>query len=572
MKHLCIFLGILLMALFSPLHGQSWLETFNRQVEMEQSQAAETWLLAQLPSIPKEVDRAYYYLGRLKLQQGNTEAARQYFEKGLAVRKKSALHLAGMGAVFMKQGEFLTAYEWLGQAQNRAKKQEEVFLAIAEAYLEGGRSEQQEGKTILYRLRQNPQDEFRITQGLVRFYTLNFVPELAIEELEKLRKIKPEALQPCVALAQLYLERGKSLPEREAAATDFLKGYQLVNYALELNASYGPAYRLRAELYLISRFPDKFERGKKDMETYLSLQEGNREARIRYAQFLFLAGEFAEALTAIEALAAEAKLRPVMQRLKAMSLAELARYEEARGEMETYFTQVKEAFRIGADYESWGDILRNLGALEAADQAYEKAINLNPNRNQLFAELADSYLEEARNRKKTAPKTAETQASLEALFDLEAHYRELHLDVAEPVRLADYKDWAVALQQSGQLVRADSVYQRCTAINAEYVFPLRQRLRIAYQREEADPDSHEWYAKTVAEDVIAIFDDKPERMKEKDLPVLLLSYQIMALYHYNPSLEKNVANCEAAKPWLQKIIAIKPDYEPTRELADYCLD
>ncbi|MEL6848736.1 MAG: hypothetical protein AAFP92_09475, partial [Bacteroidota bacterium] len=388
LNRLMILSVSLLLVFQTGLKAQVDLGPVQELILKEKFQEASKMLDGFIGEKPKNLDRVYFYLGQIAYLQEDFAGAKKFFETGLETKSKSPLNLAGMGMIKMKDQLYTDAYEFLEKAVSFAKgKDPEAAYAVADAYLEGGPQEIGEAKKILYQRRQSDEEDPRTYIKLGEYYKKQGVPELAIEELEKAIQKKADYVPAYVGLAELYYNRGKET----RSGADFQTGYKYANKAIELNPDFGPAYRIRAELYLISQFPDKFERGKKDMEKYLSLQNNDEQAKVRYAQFLFLTEDYDNSLKAIGELESAGATNNVLRRLKGMALAEKGQLGPAQAALDDYFSKMDEKYRISQDYEVYGDILRMQGNLEKADEYYVEAMKRSDDRDGLFGEIADDY-------------------------------------------------------------------------------------------------------------------------------------------------------------------------------------
>ena len=593
------------------------------KINQEKYAEAQEELSGFLGTKQKNEDEVQYWLGVVSLKQQNFAKAADFFQAGINVKKKSGLNLAGMGLIKMKNEEFTDAYTFLENAISFTKgKDKEVNFAVADAYLEGGPQEIAEAKKILYSIREEDPNDPRTYIKLGEYYKKQGVPELAIEELEKAIEISPEYYPAYAALAELFYEQGKDTRSGE----DFQKGYNYVNKSMELKPDYAPAYRIRAELYLISQFPDKFERARNDIQKYLDLTGEDESAQIRYAQFLFLTEDYDKALTQIEKLEGMNASNNVLRRLKGMSLEKLGKQDEAKAAMDSYFEKIDEKYTIALDYEVYGDILRAKGELDKADEYYVKAIRMSTDRDGLFTEIAEEYEGMAKNVEKEAAelekaakadnaeaqkfykeysilakkenpteedaaKAQELKSKMDAavaaakeklaqseakegeaapFYMMEARYRKKVIEMADPVTLTHHKDYAYALYKAKEYKKADEAYIAMSKLKPDYMLPYKYRMQCAYFLEKEDEETNDWMAKPVAEDIVKVFDGNTGELDGSDLQTVLVAYEVMATYNFSPSGQDGDYHCSDAKPWIEKILALDPNYARIKPIADYC--
>lgn len=616
LKRVLIFwVGMLLLGL-SPLAAQT-MEAAMQAYDNEEYDKAAQALKDYLATEPKDDEVALYWLGMTYYQRDAYAKAKEYFQKGLDSKSRSPLNNAGMGLMMMIEEQYAEAYDYLQEAMDRSRgKDADVAYAVASAYLQGGSAEIQEAKKILYSRREEDPDDPRTYIMLGEYYKAQGVPELAIEELEKAITKKDDYVPAYVGLADLYYEKGKESGQGE----DFKKAFDYANQAIELDSDFAPAYRTRAEIYLLMK---NFDKARDDMQKYVSLTDGDLRAELRYASFLFLSKEYEAAVDQLQSIDT---VTNVKRRLLGLSYYELGQLDEAQAAMDDYFDNVKkEEYIIWQDYQAYGDIMRTKGNLEKADEYYEKMIMKDGTQAAYFETLAEEYHQEAAQvraksnemrkeaiaaqkkakeltdqyneyaRASEVEKANAVRAQLdsvteagrtivqersaymdahptEPIYALEAHYRQKVIDYAEAQSLQDYYKLAKALYFSDQYREADTAFKEVSKLSDTFVSPYQYRIYIANKLEDEDTTSNDWYAKPLAEDIIAVWDDKAlAELDDKETKLLITAYQIMANYSFNPTggEDPEAYEPEAAIPYVEKLLAIDPDYGPIKPLKDY---
>ncbi len=362
------------------------------KIKNERLEEARQEIDAIIASEPKNLDECYYWKGIISFQQGDFPAAENSFMTGLKEKSKSPFANIGMGLIKLNEGDMTTGNEFLtnGTAYNKGKNVQADFEA-AKAYLKGGQDEIDQAKVLLYDIRTRYPDLPETYILLGQYYMGKGVPELAIEEFENAKAKDPNYTPAYVALAELYY-----------GEKEFAKGFENVQQAIKLDPAYGPSYRIRGELYLLAKaeqVPNKFELARNDLKKYVELAQSDLKARIRFASFLFLTGDYEEMLTELDAISKEGENTRVMDRLRGMAYNELGKQDKAKAAMDSYFSRSEEKYTISQDYKTYGDILRNEGKFEESVEYYEKAIEKaaakNEDRSGLFEEIADEYARKA---------------------------------------------------------------------------------------------------------------------------------------------------------------------------------
>ncbi|GAB4403270.1 MAG: hypothetical protein OHK0039_02220 [Bacteroidia bacterium] len=582
-------------------------------IREERFDEAETQLRSFLGQKQKNEDEVYYWIGYIRLQQESYQEAQKLFSQGMTARSKSPLNSVGLGWIALIENRLSDAIISIESGLVTAKgKDPEVEFAAAEAYLRGGVDERGKAKQILYQLRDANPDDPRTYIMLGEYYKRQGVPELAIEELEKAIQKAPKYVPAYVYLAELYFDEGKATNSGDM----FQKGLNMANKAIQLNADYAPAYRIRGELYLLAK---QYDRARDDLKTYVSKTEGDLKAEIRYASFLFLAEDYPACIAQLDKIDTTTN---VMLRLKGMSLSKMGRDSEALATMDQYFNSVKkEEYIIWQDYQVYGDILRSMGRLDDADAYYEKMILKNPDQGDIFDRIAEDYGKQntsmekegaqlARERRQaliaaseatdaynslrdTDPEKAKEQyaireakvaeaeakqaridelnAKLKANYPIEAHYRQEALDHSDNVTLGHYYSLGVAQFKSEQWKPADGNFKKVNELKADYVPAYSYRLRIANALEQEDTTSMNWFVLAPAEDIIKVWGDvAPASLDDRAKEALLVACDVKANYAFNPTTKEGDYHCDDARPWIEKIFILDPNYKNIAPLSDYC--
>lgn len=604
----------ILISCHAGLFGQEDLSGAIKKIQYEQYNEAEEELNSILAKDPKNIEDVYYWLGIISYRNEAFAKAKSYFEMGLEEKGKSALNLAGMGMSFIKENKLSEAYDFLNRAIAISKgKDIEAEFAIAYAFLEGGSAENAEARKILYTLKDKVPEDPRANIALAEYYKKTSVPELAIEEYEKAKQKDPNYVQAYAALAELYYEEGKKSNDGNILQ----EGLKNANKAVELDANYPPSYRIRGELYLIAK---QYERARDDLQKYVSLTAEDLKARIRYASFLFLSENYDEAVKEIEKIEIDTTTN-VMRRLKAMAYNQLGENQKAKAAIDDYFANVKkEEYIIWQDYQVAGDIYRSMGDLEKADENYDKMILKNSDMASYFDDLSEEYADAAKavdkeaDNMQAAAKAAQVDAqkyyqeyndcaarndadcanAAKAKMDeavekgkemiaqreeklkeqipfyiLEAHYRQKVVDYQPAESLQNYYKLARAHYNAEQYAEAEPYFWKTLEMKEDYTVPYNYLMQIANKQENVDTTSMEWFVKKPSEKAAEVFGAKSE-LDKSEQRLLLVAYEILANYHFNPTGEDGNYHCEDAKPYVDKIYAIEPGYSRIKSLAEYC--
>jgi tetratricopeptide (TPR) repeat protein len=178
------------------------------------------------------------------------------------------------------------------------------------------------------------------------------------------------------------------------------------------NPNYGPAYRELSELYNQWSFGDPNGQAKsalaiENYQKYLDLTDKSFDSRIRYAQILFYAKDFAKLEAETSALAAMDPNSPkalIVSRLRGYSAYENKNYPQALQYMTDFFAKVKDTSRIVADdylYLGQAQLLQKQDA--EGIKNIMKAVEMDSTKVEALADVAKSFYDQ-----KNWPKAIET--------------------------------------------------------------------------------------------------------------------------------------------------------------------
>lgn len=102
----------------------------------DQPEEAEIILTNTLSQPQTDQATAYYYLGQIALQKGDTAKAKQMFDKGLAANPENGYNYVGLGALALRSGDAKAAENYFKDAKKYAKKDYDVLTEIPRAYFQ----------------------------------------------------------------------------------------------------------------------------------------------------------------------------------------------------------------------------------------------------------------------------------------------------------------------------------------------------------------------------------------------------------------------------------------------------
>ncbi len=444
------------------------------------------------------------------------------------------------------------------------------------------------------------------------------VSEFALEQYQKAIEIDPTYIPAYTRIGELQINEASKIEGEEDAAKDqrstlINDGLKFLNTAIDKDPEFAPSYQVRGDLMMRA---GRYEQGKKDYEKYLALTKNDLNAELNYGKFLFLSENYQDAIDQFNSIDT---VTGVKLRLLGMSNRKLGNLEEAEKNMAQYFEMKAPEYRIADDYETYGRIYLDKGEYDKADEYFAEVIKMKPSKATLYEEIADDFLKEGRKieKKVRAEKVAKRDATKEyrtlqnqytklkeegaveqanqivvaieekvkfikgqdkviedvtaqapQWFEKEAIYRGKALDAADPKGLAHYYKYGMSLYKSNQLEEADKQFIEAAKLKGDYANIWLYRFQIAQKLEAQDTSSQDWYMKAPAEEALEVYGSKaPNELQKSEKSVVLAAYSTMAFYYYS---QEGKNDCGAAKPYIEKAVAIDPQYSAIKDLAEYC--
>ncbi len=201
---------------------------------------------------------------------------------------------------------------------------------------------------------------------------------LAADYYNKALELDLKSVKAIVNKGRLY----KRSTNFEGAAEEFKN-------AIKIDNGFAPAYRELGECYYRL---GKLEDAKTEYKKYLELSKNNCGARIRYASFLYLSKDYADALNEISQLKNTCDANsPTLLRVTTYSLYETKDSTKALAAAQKLFEKLSEDKLIGQDYEYYGKILAMNKMDSLGVEMLRKAYLMDNTRCDLLIEIWKSY-------------------------------------------------------------------------------------------------------------------------------------------------------------------------------------
>jgi len=401
-KNIALATGLLLMG--STASFAQSLADAKKAIDAEQYQKATSMLKTLVTNQPKEGDN-YFNLGKVYLLTDNIDSARAAFTNGTTADPKNALNFVGLGQADLSQGNATNAKTNFDKAISLKAKDYATYLAIGRAYID-----QVEKKNVDYALalpNLQKADELDAKDkdpetflALADFYAMQRKNTEAYPQYLRALDINPNLYRANVQIGKMYKD-AFAFPEAEAE----------IKKVIAADPNYGPAYRELAETQNQWSFADpkngaaKKAESLENMRKYLDLTDKSFDSRLRYAQFLFYASDFATLEKEVATLSAADPKDPknfIVARMRGYSAIENKNFEQGLKYMNELFGRTQDASRvIGSDYLYLGKAQLATGQDSLAVINVTKGVELDSTKVEELANIGLKYFND-----KNFPKAA----------------------------------------------------------------------------------------------------------------------------------------------------------------------
>ena len=387
-----VALGVMLLG--SSVFAQS-LEDAKKAIDAEQYQKAKG-MLKNLTVTQATKDENFFYLGWVYLLQDYPDSAKAMFTKGLSVDPKSALNLVGLGVLDHLSKDDAGANTEFAKAMGfTGKHDSKPYLYMGKGYL----------ILIPPAKAVSPADAAAATAALTKGSVANpkdaeiFVElgnagrsqrntTVAYENYNNALAIDPKSLAANVAEGVLW-----------SNAQNFEDAEKQYKVAVGIDPNFGPAYREWAETDLYwaktvkSMASAKVKEAVDHYQKFLSLTDQSTESLLRYALFLYNAGDYVTLESVASTLAKSANSNALVYRYIGYSGYENKDYPAGMKAMDTWFTKADPSRIIPSDYLILGHLQIASGKDTAQGVAnLKKAADLDTTlKEDIYLEIARMY-------------------------------------------------------------------------------------------------------------------------------------------------------------------------------------
>ncbi len=375
MKHIFkISFQIILLLSFSAVSLSA--QTLKEAIKLsdnEQYESAASAFDKLMKSEPINGDN-YFYAGENFIGLENADSAKIIFQKGVEIAPENPLNYVGLGALLWYKND-TAAKKFFSKALELSKsKNATVLLKIAEVYIKSDTKNISEAFILLNTAaKKEPKNpEVYILMGDAFLAQAN--GSQAIVYYEKASALDPNSTKALLRTGQLY-----------GRARNFPLSFEYYQKANAIDSSFAPAYREKAEFYYNAQ---QVEKAIAQYKKYLQLNK-NLSARIRYASFLFLNKQYANAIAEMQEIQKHDSSKVVLYRLLAYSYFETGDYVNGLVNINKFFDRVEKSKVkvLPSDYQYQGKLLSKTGQDSLAILTLTKAIELDSTQIDLYNEI-----------------------------------------------------------------------------------------------------------------------------------------------------------------------------------------
>lgn len=492
------------------------------------------------PSTDKAVSS--YYLGCIDMKDGNTAAAKQKFDGGIASNPKYPLNYVGLGELALKSGDKKAAEDYFKTALEINKKDTEVMAYVARAYWNADPDKYANDvqKYIKKAMKdsKNTEPAVYVLQGDMIGNDPNLASgqyEMAIEQSKERGEINREAY---VKYAQTYFQ----VPMGRDYAIKRLEEFN------ERDPQSALAQRELAEKYYEN---EQLGRAWKQYEKYVENPNHFRRDEQRYAGLLYSAEEYEKSVEwANKVLQQDPTIYP-MYRILALNYEKLNKWPEALAAAEKLFNYPN-AQLVANDYNIYGEALIQNDRGADAVKIYEKIIAENPNDASFMPKLSAAYAAAGEHAKSVEVLENYLNAGNGNLNDLYAmsnryaalareHMEDDALRQADADKAVKYIDMALA-----------------KAPGNPQLMGVKARLYLVRAKNQLNPESTAIY-----EEMLKGLAEDPSRL-EKYNSDYKTAYRNLGAYYASPDYNDNAK----AKEYFGKYLEMDPENQQIREIYD----
>lgn len=497
----------------------------------------------------------YFYYGENFFGNNDLEGANAQYQKGTELNATYPLNYVGLGKVLLYKGKEAEAKAMFYKAATLgANKNTEVMRKTAEAYINAENKNLDEAIKLLNDAikldAKNPENYILMGDALLEKNPTD--GSAPIKNYQKASELNPKSTKGILREGKLY-QRGRNYQ----LAIDYYKK------ALGIDATFAPAYRELAEVYMMAgRNKDAIEYWKK----YLELNNSN-DARYRYFTALYNNKQYAEAIAEGESLMKAGYSNLYIPRLMGYAYYEMGNktdtmaYVKGLDAMTKFFdlSSKESNFKyLPTDYKYKGMLLSKTGKDSLGVVEMEKAIAMDASGNcELWAEVGRIW-SKAKNYNKSIAAWEKRSTCSKAMngqdnFELgRTYYSAAGAKQREASTIKDAKaKTAKEAEATPYFVKADTCFSGLIRSNPTFPAGYFWKGRVETY---LDPNNTQWLAKPLFEKALELTKPNEKTGSYKSNVIEALEY----LGYYHLTQNANKPNPESDK-YFNELKTIDPN-------------
>jgi len=318
-------------------------------IDAEQYAKAKTVLKNLVQNKPKDAEN-YFYLGDIYLVTDYADSAKTFFQQGLEADPKENLNKVGLGAVALVEGNAAEAEKLFTEATEKTKKKDYLEnLYIGRAYMNPNLETPDYKKALTYleKAKEANQKDASIPSALGDAYLGVGDNSNAYMSYRDAYDLDNSFTRARVQMA-IISKQARAFPE---AVEDLTK-------ITQEHPDYAPAYREIAETYnAYAQFATKSEdydsriqEAMKFYKQYMDLTDYSLDSRMRYADFMIKARDYANLEEQANEMAKIDKVNPRILRYLGYAAYQNGNYPSAQSALTDFLGKVDTTRVIPDDY------------------------------------------------------------------------------------------------------------------------------------------------------------------------------------------------------------------------------
>lgn len=421
--------------------------------------------------------------------------------------------------------------------KGKNKKNVELLVAIGGAYLNADKLTEAQEYAALANKANSKSALVSVFEGDIAVKQKN--AGLASQKYEEAIYFDSHCTEAYLKYADVYKSANASL------AIDKL------NQLKTLEPSNTAIDRKLAEIYYLK---NDFSKAAEAYSHFAMSEEATEEDLVKYAFALFLNHNFEKSLEVANIGLKKSPKHAAFNRLAMYNNTDLKRFDEAIKAADLFFTKCNNADYASLDYMYYGHLLENLKKYDEAIMQYNKAVQLDPTKTELYKNISSAY-EEKNDYKKAIDAYQKYYSSLEK----EKQTPDLQFQIGRLYYGAGTQADSLTInaeERKQALMSADSVFHSIAQAAPDSYLGNFWRART---HSALDPETTGGLAKPFYEEVAALLESKNDPHYNA---ALVECYSYLGYYYL-------VANqLPESKEYWNKILAIDPDNATAKRALD----